>query len=547
MRPRRWRYADVALMVALALGAATSARAADDAPVRIEASACAGLQGLSIPASAIGLPTSGALVQTAVAVRASDAGNANGDFCKVTGVVSPQHTGSPNLEFEVNLPLAWNRRALQMGGGGYDGTLVTGLTPFTLQPLTADTPLKQGFVTLGSDGGHKGGPGFDGSFGLDDEALVNFGKQSVKKAHDAAMAVIRKAYGRAPERFYFIGGSQGGHEALDAAARYPQDYDGVVAHYPAYNVTLLHLASLNVGRALYADGGAAWINPKKTKLIGDAVYAKCDDLDGVKDGIISNVAACNTAFDVKTLRCANGADTGDTCLSDAQLNAVATIASEYKPGFSIAGMDTFPKWALLEGALFQGRSDFGQVAQPSNPLSGKEPLLYMAGDQTVKFIITRNPKFETMQFDPKQYQAQTVRAGTIMDVTDASLDAFRAKGGKIIMTHGTADDFITPHNSIAYYTRQVAQFGQPRLDRFLRFYVVPGLGHGFGVFNAKFDSLGALRAWVEDGKAPAGLAAMDGNPNANRTRPLCEWPTWPKFTGAPGSENSAASFTCVAR
>jgi feruloyl esterase len=165
----------------------------------------------------------------------------------------------------------------------------------------------------------------------------------------------------------------------------------------------------------------------------------------------------------------------------------------------------------------------------------------------VKNIITRDPKFETMTFDPKQYQTQTVKAGTIMDVTDVSLDRFRAKGGKIIMTHGTADDFITPHNSIAYYRRQVANFGQARLDSFMRFYVVPGLGHGFGVFNAKFDSLGALRDWVEQGKAPAGLTAVDGNQGANRARPLCEFPKWPKFTGAPGSENSAASFTCVER
>jgi feruloyl esterase len=540
------RHAGLALLLAFGI-ATTSIRAADGTPVKIEASACAALQGFQVPASAIGLPTAGAVVQTAVAVGASDANNPNGDFCKAIGVVKPQHAGSPNLEFEVNLPLAWNRRALQMGGGGYDGSLVTALTPFTLQPASMDTPLKQGYVTLGSDGGHKGGPGFDGSFGLDDEALVNYGKQSVKKTHDAAMAVIRKAYGRAPERFYFIGGSQGGHEALDAAARYPQDYDGVVAHYPAYNVTLLHLGSLNVGRALYRQNGAAWINQKKTKLIGDFVYATCDELDGAKDGIISNVAACNAAVDVRILRCANGADTADTCLSDAQLKAVATITSEYKPGFAIAGMDTFPKWALLEGAVFQGRSDFGQVPKPSNPLSGKEPLLYSAGDQTVKNIITRDPKFETMTFDPKQFQAQTVKAGTIMDVTDVSLDAFRAKGGKIIMTHGTADDFITPHNSIAYYKRQVAQFGQSRLDSFMRFYVVPGLGHGFGVFNAKFDSLGALRDWVENGKAPAGLTAVDGNqgPTAGRTRPLCEFPKWPKFTGAPGSENSAASFACV--
>ncbi len=535
------------LLFALAVGVATPVRAADDTPVRIDANACADLKGFLIPAAAIALPTSGGIVQTAVAVRASDAANTNGDFCKVTGIVKPQNAGSQSLEFEVNLPLAWNRRVLQMGGGGYDGSLVTGLTPFTLQPANTDTPLKQGYVTLGSDGGHKGKPGFDGSFGLDEEALVNYGKQSVKKAHDAAMAVIRKAYGRAPERFYFIGGSQGGHEALDAAARYPQDYDGVVAHYPAYDVTMLHLGSLNVGRALYADGGAAWINPKKVKLIGDAVYAKCDELDGAKDGIISNVAACNSAFDVKTLRCANGADAGDTCLSDAQLKAVAAITSEYKPGFAIAGMDTFPKWALLEGATFQGPSNFGQAPQPSNPLSGKEPLLYSAGDQTIKFIITRDPKFETMTFDPKQYQAQTVKAGTIMDVSDVSLDKFRARGGKIIMTHGTADDFITPHNSIAYYRRQVANFGQSRLDSFMRFYVVPGLGHGFGVFNAKFDSLGALRNWVENGKAPMGLSAEDGNQGASRTRPLCEYPKWPKFTGAPGSENAAAGFTCVDR
>src|SRR5499427_10836287 len=282
MTHTRRQYIRAAFSFTLAIGAVGAVRAADNAPVRIESSACASLQGLTIPPSAIGLPTAGAEVKTAVAVNASDTGNVNGDFCKIVGIVKPQHEGSSNLEFEVNLPLSWNRRALQMGGGGYDGSLVTGLTPYTLQPPNADTPLKQGYVTLGSDGGHKGKAGFDGTFGLDDEALVNYGKQSVKKAHDAAMAVIRKAYGRAPERFYFIGGSQGGHEALDAAARYPEDYDGVVAHYPAYNVTMLHLGSLNVGRALYANGGAGWIDPKHTKLLTDAVYAKCDELDGVK-------------------------------------------------------------------------------------------------------------------------------------------------------------------------------------------------------------------------------------------------------------------------
>jgi len=536
-----------ALLLLAAIVPAAGLRAAGEENTSLPASACASLQGFTIPASAIGLPSGGAEVQTAAAVEATAPNNPNGAFCKVTGIVKPAKAGSSNLEFEVNLPAAWNRRALQMGGGGYDGTLVTGLTPFTLQPATVGNPLKQGFVTLGSDGGHHAAtPGFNGSFALDEEALLNYGQQSVKKTHDAAMAVIKKAYGRIPERFYFIGGSQGGHEALDAAARYPADYDGVVAHYPAYNVTMLHLGSLNAGKAVYEGGGKAWLSPAKTKLITDAVYAKCDTLDGAGDRIISNVKACIAAFDVKTLRCANGADSGDTCLSDAQLAAVAKINSDYKPGFSVAGMDTFPRWALLEGAVFSQGSNFGQVPQPSNPLSGKEALLYTAGDQTAKFIITRNPNLDTMTFDPAQWKPQIAKAASIMDVSDVSLEKFKAKGGKILITHGTADDFITPHNSELYYQRQIRQFGKPGVDSFLRFYMVPGLGHGFGPFNAKFDSLTVLQNWVERGQAPSGLIAVDGNPNANRSRPLCEWPSWPKFAGTPGGENSASSYTCTA-
>jgi feruloyl esterase len=75
--------------------------------------------------------------------------------------------------------------------------------------------------------------------------------------------------------------------------------------------------------------------------------------------------------------------------------------------------------------------------------------------------------------------------------------------------------------------------------------MIPGFGHGFGPFNAKIDSLKALQEWVEQGKAPAGLTATDGNQNANRARPLCEWPKFPKFTGPAGTENNAASYTCT--
>ena len=534
------------------LGASFGAVADDDSAQAQRA--CVALSGLRIPASAIGLPTTGAAVEKASVVAADAKDNANGEYCAVTGLISPVSPAAPTIEFQVNLPPNWNGKAVQMGGGGYDGTLVTATGRAALEPADVPTPLKQGFVTLGSDGGHKGGPGFDGRFGTNDEALLNYGKQSIKKTHDVAVEIIRKRYGRKPAKFYFIGGSQGGHEALDAAARYPADYDGVVANFPAYNVTMLHMASLDVGKAVYGDHGAGWLSPAKTKLLTDAVYAACDTvaLDGVKDGIISNVAGCNAVFNIDSVKqklaCPAGQET-DSCLTPAQIAAVVRITSPYRPGFAIAGMSEFPRWPLLEGALFQV-SNFGTRPVPANPPEQTDALLYNAGAATSKYIITRDPSLDALTFDPNAtaaLRARTQEVAKIMDVTDVDLTAFRKKGGKIILVHGTVDDFISPHNTVAYYNRQRERQGAQALDSFLRFYLVPGLGHGMGPFNAKYDGLTVLEAWVEKGQAPGTLTAIDENPaTKGRTRPMCVFPAWPKYVGT-GSVAAASSYRCVER
>jgi feruloyl esterase len=543
---RKRIFASLAVATCINLLSVTAAYAA--APVIGRgASACAALAGMSIPASEIGLPTTGAMISTARLVLPHSS-HGDGEFCEVKGYILPASSDAPKMEFEVNLPTAWNLKAVQLGGGGFDGVLVTGLGHAALQPDSVRDPLGQGYVTLGSDGGHKGGAAFDGSFALNDEALLNFGQQSVKKTHDAAMAIIRARYGRAPKRFYFIGASQGGHEALDAAARYPDDYDGVVANYPAYNVTMLHLGSWNVGKALYENDGAGWLNPAKTKMLTEAVYAACDGLDGAKDGIISNVKACNTRFNIATVRakfrCLDGKDTGDACLSDAQIDAVEKITSPFHVGFPIAGSDVFPRWALLEGALFHGPSTLGSRPVPTNPPTMADPLLYNAGSGTIKYIITRQPGFDPLAFKPDAWKARVQQSGWIMDVTDVDLTPFRRKGGKIILTHGTIDDFITPHNSETYYERQLARQGKVNLHAFMRFYMIPGFGHGFGLFNARYDSLEKIDRWVETGRAPDRPIAIDGNKDAHRTRPMCEVGSWPRYRGA-GSVESATSFTCV--
>jgi len=226
------------------------------------ASGCQGLAGLSVAATDIGEPTSGATVRSVELIAADAPGNLHGEYCKVLGAIHPVDRGAPDINFEVNLPSSWNHKMLQFGGGGLNGVLVTGLGFYSRQPETEAPPLKRGYVTLGSDSGHQSGIAFDGRFYLNAEALENYGHQQIKKTHDVALQLIRARYGSRPSHSYFIGSSQGGHEGFDAAQRYPDDYDGVVAGYPAHNVLMLHLSAWHYAKALQASDGRSWINPR---------------------------------------------------------------------------------------------------------------------------------------------------------------------------------------------------------------------------------------------------------------------------------------------
>ncbi|WP_309069309.1 tannase/feruloyl esterase family alpha/beta hydrolase, partial [Microbacterium sp.] len=298
-----------------------------------------------------------------------------------------------------------------------------------------------------------------------------------------------------------------------------------------------HIGAVNFRDALLIDGGAGWMNPDEVRTLTDAVYATCDPLDGAADGIVSDVAGCDAVFHAETVRCPGGADTGDDCLSDSQLAAVEKMSTDYDLGIDIEGNSIFAKSALLQGALYQGFAGFG-----SGPYA--QGLQFSVLDATSRYgVAGGHPAHDTYTFDPADHVERIQELGEIMDVTDVSLQRFAAYGGKVILTHGTIDDFITPHNTVQYYERLQDRYGK-RLDRFLKFYMIPGWGHGQGVFAAQYDGLSAIVDWVEKRDAPEQLVARDGNVGADRTRPMCEYPAWPQFTGS-GSVNEASSFACV--
>ena len=546
-------------LAALTFSAAAHAQGADN-PWRPKlaslsaADACAALNGLTVPASAIGLETTGATIFATEFMRANARDNENGEFCKVMGNIHPVTYNAPDIEFQVNLPSNWNGKSLQLGGGGFNGRVVTGLGRYAKQPSSEPTPLARGYVTLGSDSGHKSRlPGFDGSFFLYEEALRNYGHEQIKKTHDVAMHLVQARYGTASQYNYFIGGSQGGHEAFDAIQRYPDDYHGAVAGYPAHNVVMLHLSANKYARALLANDGDSWISPAKITNFVDAIYAVCDDLDRAEDGIISNVSAClEETQDFRKLdssnpvRCDNGADTSDRCLSDAQIEALNVFDEEYDLGFSVFADDEltsiFPKWTPFEGSTFfdGGGPNLGAEGPT-------QALQYGPGDATPRYAIAQDLTLDTMnEFDPAQYAGRIGELVELISANSVNLDRFRDNGGKLIYFHGRVDDYIPVYSSIQYWERLRNRYDEG-LGDFVKFYTIPGMGHVTGVFNARLSSLDALEDWVENGQAPGTLQAIDENADtAGRTRPVCHYPAWPRYNGR-GDINSADSFTCVER
>ena len=541
------------------------------APPR-QAMSCAQLGGMSIAAGSIGLPTTGAVVTSATVVPAAGSGaTAVGEYCRVLGDIRPVDPAAQNIKFQLNLPATWNGKAMMFGGGGYNGTIATGVGNVPAGPTDKQVPLGRGYATFGSDSGHQADPvttSRDGSFGANDEMLRNFASDAIKKTRDVATALIDARYARRPDRTYFAGGSTGGREALFAVTRWPADFDGAIVLYPAWNAAALDLQFGRITRALAQPN--AYPSRAKRRLLLDASTAACDALDGVNDGLVSNVAACNASFDPRTaqfngaaLRCAGGTDTGDGCLSDAQINAFEVTNTPLVLPYRLASGETtypgFNTWGTDFGAT--GTSplqptivtlSLGTLA-PANPMppvtaAGAPPYGSTFWDQWIRFFVTRDANANSLAVDPQNpgaLQSRIVELTGLQDVNSADLSAFQARGGKILMAHGSHDALVSTRATAQYYTRLRNAMGAAQVDGFVRYYEIPGYGHAASsVFNAAWDSLTTLENWVEGGNVPPAQVVSDTAGVPGRTRPLCAYPAYARYVA--GNVNAAGSFTCTA-
>ncbi|RDJ99578.1 tannase/feruloyl esterase family alpha/beta hydrolase [Paraburkholderia lacunae] len=550
MRTRVSRALATAVSAMLGLSAAEALGAPKDAPKDAPlAMRCVEFAGAVLPPELIAMPTAGVQIESAAMVGATVPGNQQGgEYCRITGRIKGLNASTPDIRFDLNLPRRWNGRALQIGGGGYNGVVVSGTGVIPFSPDRA--PLAQGYATFGDDSGHVGDSSL-AIFGLVDDAVTNFGYAHLKKTHDAALALIARAYGRPPHRMYFAGGSTGGREGYTVMQRFPDDYDGVIANSPALNFSGVRLLGVELGQAEYATRGG-YLPPPLLEHVYQHTLAVCDRLDGAEDGIISDVAACrqHEADIIASLRCAGHTPSHDECLTDAQLSTLLVmrdgLSLPYRLAWNVSG---YRGYNVFQGTHLTGTLGLGhQPGRQPVPTFFANGYLFAQGDGYVRYFVARDPSFDSLGFDPQhpgKYRAQLVALSQTIGAMNTDLTRYIARGGKLITLQGLADEVVSPHQTIAYYEALIDRFGIDQVNAFMRLYMVPGFQHGSGVFIPSVDLLGALDNWVTRGVSPETLSATDIAAATNgRSRPLCRYPLFPRYAGK-GNLNLASSFVCA--
>ncbi len=493
--------------------------------------------------------------------------------CDLVGVMH-QRQGADGkayaIRFHVRLPATWNGRFLFQGGGGSDGELGDARGPVW---TGAPDALSRGFAVVSQDAGHDNARDSDPArggataFGFDPQARVDYGYAALRPVAEAAKAVVAKYYGAAPRYSYFVGCSKGGQEGLQFAERYPDVFDGIVAAAPGLSLPRAALAEAWDTQTYAALAGP---NPDAAKLAGvfsdadlalvaQAVLAACDADDGLRDGIVADMARCTLQRvhpQLVARTCTGAGQSG--CLRPEQVAALeramagprdsqgrALYASwPWDPGLATPG------WRIWKVGLAQARPPALNVSLGAAALASifTTPPRPIAADPSA--LLAFDLGFDFDRDAPAIYARGGAFAHSGWQDISARADdlsAFQARGGKLIIPQGAADPVFSIEDTLAWW-RAVDARAHGHASDFVRVFPVPGMNHcGGGPATDRFDALASLMVWVEHGQAPAQIiaAAGPGTPWPNRTRPLCAFPAVARYRGA-GDPEKAENFSCVA-
>ena len=549
--------------------AALAALLGSTALVRADGEACSPVTTASLGISGVEITGS----------KTQDAANGLPKHCILTGLAARRTgvDGKPYaIGFELRLPAEWNGRFLHQVNGGNDGVVVPALGSLPDGLASGGTvPLARGFAVLSSDSGHAGsdpankslGLTAGAAFGLDPQARRDYGYAADMTLSPVAKQIIALHYGRKPDRSYMAGCSNGGRHAMVAASRMPENYDGFLVGNPGFDLpraAIQHAWDVQAFLKVDPDLRKS-ITKEDAQVVSSRITAACDALDGAKDGLTANLAACQKAFDLKSLVCAPGQNSA--CLSEAKVDALKMSLAGPK---NSKGEALYSDWPL-DGGIGTGNWRTWKVESPVAPWNNY-PIIATMGAASLNYIFSTPPvvvegkneklveALKAYDFDkdaPKIFAKDATFTESAMDfmtppdIDDPKLASLRKSGGKMLIYHGQADPVFSVNDTVRWYDRLNKNL-QGHADSVARLFTIPGETHcGGGVTLDKFDALTALIDWVEKGKAPDHIIASANPANKEvpaswspgRTRPLCPYPSYAAYSGQGDSED-AANFVC---
>ncbi len=488
-------------------------------------------------------------------------------YCYVRGIISQA------IHFHAQLPLPqnWNGRYLMWGDGGKDGDLDY-----------ADARVVQGYAVTNSNMGHDNGVEPGASFGFNNrQAEIDFGYRAVHLTVMAGKRLVNEYYDQGPSYSYFEGCSTGGRQGFMEAQRFPGDFDGIVAGAPAFNYQGLNAAgtwnlqrmfrdNLTGNLAVDSNGDGMVDSLNLISVLHEKVLQKCDTLDGINDGIVSDPLSCNfdPSSDLNDVMCPAG-DSSDSCFTSAQLQTVMDFYNgprdssgrQVYPGKMPGSENRWPNYYVPWQGNNMGPSKLTGVAgdhmnylfyeeDPGVPVPDVRDINYQAKTNGVI------PEFHWIDWDIDDfYSGKGDLMKSLLDANDPDLTRFLVDAdGKMIVYHGLVDTLIVASDTIDYYNDMVNTTfagSMAAAQEKARLFLAPGMGHCRGGNGPdSWDKLAPLVDWVENGVAPQSIIAThstDGQ--VDNERPLCVYPQQARYTGPAGGADDPSNwisenFTC---
>jgi tannase/feruloyl esterase len=458
------------------------------------------------------------------------------EHCDVRGVILPE------ARFAVKLPANWNNRFYMVGGGGFAGQL-------SLPQMNPG--LQKGYATATTDTGHDAAKEPLGAFAERradnpnaDRKKLDYAYLAVHNTAVVAKQLIKAYYGDGPKYSYWVGCSTGGRQGLMEAQRYPEDFDGYVIGAPVLKIS--HEGMRGIWNAQAVSTGAGAIPYDQLPLLAEVVYKKCDEVDGLKDGLITDPRRCRFDPLNDSPKCENDA-AGKDCFTTAQMQGLQKVYGGVRNS----------KGALL----YPGQPPGAEIAVPGpggqarsgwmGSIGGDGGMGLVFGESTMRFLAfepQRGKEWSWKQFNFDTDPPLMAAFSKMIDAINSDLNKLKQRGGKIIHYHGWADALVNPQMSVDYYESVMKKMGARHTSEFYRLYMVPGMFHcAGGVGCDRADWFAPLVEWVEKGVAPEAIAGARVQQGATvMTRPHCPYPQVAHYKGG-GDINKAENFSCADR